>query len=76
MTEDDDRQIEHELPAQRVMEAMLETWGERCPDFNEGCDACLAWAEYDSLMRAMDFRLTMERLKQLYSEALGGIVKH
>lgn len=32
---------------------MIEVYyGERCDTFDDGCDCCKAWAEYDGLMRA------------------------
>ena len=87
MIEDDDQSDQPdltELPDEgargRVLDAMLETWGERCPDFAEECDACLAWAEYDSLMRARLFHIVMHRLKEeireQYLEAMSKVVKH
>jgi hypothetical protein len=29
---------------------MLEYWGERCDDYEEGCVVCDAWREYDNLV--------------------------
>jgi len=31
-----------------VYAAIVEVWGERCPDFAEGCLCCKAWADYDA----------------------------
>jgi hypothetical protein len=28
---------------------MLEYWGERCEDYEEGCVVCDAWREYENL---------------------------
>ncbi len=36
-------------PSNRVEEAITEYWGKRCPDFDETCCICQAWADYDSL---------------------------
>lgn len=32
-----------------IAEAITEAFGERCPDFAEGCACCEAWAQYDRL---------------------------
>ena len=29
---------------------MLEYWGERCEDYEEGCVVCEAWRDYDNLV--------------------------
>lgn len=34
----------------RIKEAIIEHWGERCEDFDENCPCCLAWAELDALL--------------------------
>lgn len=31
--------------------AIIEYYGIRCPEYNEYCDCCRAWKEYDSLLR-------------------------
>ena len=33
-----------------IEEALIEYYGERCPDFAEGCPCCEAWAEFDALI--------------------------
>lgn len=33
----------------KVIEAITEQWGPRCPDFEPACACCQAWAEYDHL---------------------------
>jgi hypothetical protein len=33
-----------------IKRAMLEYWGERCDDYEEGCAVCEAWREYDNLV--------------------------
>jgi len=33
-----------------IKRAMLEYWGERCEDYEEGCVVCDAWREYDNLV--------------------------
>ena len=33
----------------RIKRAMLEYWGERCEDYEEGCVVCDAWREYENL---------------------------
>ena len=30
-----------------IAEALTEAFGERCPDYAEGCHTCEAWKEYD-----------------------------
>ena len=30
-------------------QAVIEYWGERCPDFDPGCPGCLAWKMVDEL---------------------------
>lgn len=87
MSEDDDQPDLPSLPdlpdeggPGRVLDAMLEVWGDRCPDFAEECEACLAWAEYDSLMRARAFHIAMrhltEEIKEQYLDAMSKVVKH
>ena len=34
----------------RIKRAMLEYWGERCEDYEEGCVVCEAWRDYDNLV--------------------------
>lgn len=36
-----------------IEEAMIEAWGERCPDQVEGCPTCDAWAEYDITLESI-----------------------
>jgi len=33
----------------KIVEAITEQWGERCPDFDADCACCQVWAEYDAL---------------------------
>jgi len=33
-----------------IKRAMLEYWGERCDDYEEGCVVCEAWRAYDNLV--------------------------
>lgn len=35
--------------ASLIEQALTEWFGPRCPDYDEGCDACRAWREYDGL---------------------------
>jgi hypothetical protein len=35
-----------------IEEALIEHWGERCSDFDEGCPTCQAWRELDTLKRS------------------------
>lgn len=35
-----------------IAEAITEAYGERCPDFVEGCACCEAWKQYDALKAA------------------------
>ena len=38
----------------RIVEAITEWFGTRCPDFNADCACCQAWAEYDGLVEALE----------------------
>jgi len=29
--------------------AIIDYWGERCPEYQSGCPTCEAWAEYDRM---------------------------
>ena len=40
----------------KIEEAIEGQWGERCPDYEEGCPVCEAWREYDNLV--MDNKLS------------------
>lgn len=45
-------------------------WGERCPEFYEGCPCCGAWADYDALTcsdPAVRDRVTDEMVEAAYS---------
>ena len=33
--------------ASHLEAAVLNTWGDRCPDFEPNCECCQAWAELD-----------------------------
>jgi hypothetical protein len=33
-----------------VLEALLFYWGDRFPDYEEGCPVCEAWKQYDKLI--------------------------
>jgi hypothetical protein len=33
-----------------VEQALIEHWGERCPEYESGCIACQAWKDYDDLV--------------------------
>jgi hypothetical protein len=33
-----------------VEQALIEHWGERCPDFESGCVVCQVWKDYDDLV--------------------------
>ena len=39
-----------------IEQAIEGHWGERCPDYEEGCLVCDAWREYDNLV--MDNKLS------------------
>ena len=43
---------EHQPAGSLVEEAIAFRWGERCPDFDSNCAGCIAWAEYDDLLRS------------------------
>lgn len=36
-------------PTDYIADAITEAFGERCPDYAEGCPICDAWAQYDEL---------------------------
>lgn len=40
------------MPTDYIAEAITEAYGERCPDFAEGCACCEAWRQYDALISA------------------------
>ena len=40
----------------KIEQAIEGHWGERCPDYEEGCLVCDAWREYDNLV--MDNKLS------------------
>lgn len=33
-----------------IHEAVQFFWGERCPDYEEGCPTCEAWKQYDNMI--------------------------
>jgi hypothetical protein len=33
-----------------VEEALTEQWGEKCPEYEQGCVVCQAWREYENLV--------------------------
>jgi len=46
-----------------IKRAMLEYWGERCDDYEEGCAVCDAWRNYDNLV--MDNKIANEIASKL-----------
>jgi len=34
-----------------IEQAMTDHWGERCPDHEDGCVVCSAWAQYDRIVK-------------------------
>ena len=50
----------------RIKRAMLEYWGERCEDYEEGCVVCDAWREYDNLM--MDNKVANEIAQKAFTD--------
>ena len=50
----------------RIKRAMLEYWGERCSDYEEGCVVCDAWREYDNLV--MDNKIANEIAQKAFTE--------
>jgi len=46
-----------------IKRAMLEYWGERCDDYEEGCAVCDAWRDYDNLL--MDNKIANEIASKL-----------
>jgi hypothetical protein len=45
---------------------MLEYWGERCEDYEEGCVVCDAWREYDNLVT--DNKVANEMAQKAFTE--------
>lgn len=46
-----------------IAEAIVAHWGEKCPDYDPGCFACLAWKEYEDLKAKaanMDYKNILE----------------
>lgn len=43
--------IEELKKENKIEEALIAYWGERCEDYDENCYCCQAWAEYDSLQK-------------------------
>jgi hypothetical protein len=41
--------IREDADINAVAEAVEFYWGERCPDFEEGCPTCAAWGQYDKM---------------------------
>jgi len=39
--------------SEKIVEAITEQWGERCPDFDADCACCQVWAEYDAITAAL-----------------------
>jgi G3E family GTPase len=48
-----------------IAEAITEAFGERCPEFAEGCACCEAWKQYDGLLS--DIRTADEQAEKLES---------
>lgn len=47
-----------------IEEALIEYYGDRCPDFAEGCPCCEAWAEFDSIINKMrDMQIQIDLLE-------------
>jgi hypothetical protein len=49
-----------------IKRAMLEYWGERCEDYEEGCVVCEAWREYDNLVT--DNKVANEMAQKAFTE--------
>ena len=49
-----------------IKRAMLEYWGERCEDYEEGCVVCEAWRDYDNLV--MDNKVANEIAQKAFTE--------
>lgn len=45
-----------------VEQAIREHWGERCPDYVDGCPCCDAWREYDLIRSSNCFRKELQKL--------------
>ena len=58
----------------KVKEAIIASWGKRCPDYHEQCPICQAWKEYDTLEaikeEVRDY--CMPKVKSIYSRLHGG----
>lgn len=45
----DDKLLEDTEKHGPVIAAILDVWGERCPEFEPECYTCKAWADYDRI---------------------------
>ena len=39
----------------KITEAMIDYWGEKCADFDEDCPCCQAWKEYKDMLEKVCF---------------------
>jgi hypothetical protein len=53
----------------QIEEAIIEQWGERCPDYAEGCYACDAWQLYDEMNNAYKRSKALDELARLDQDA-------
>jgi hypothetical protein len=49
-----------------IEQAIEGYWGERCPDYEEGCVVCEAWRDYDNLV--MDNKIANEIAQKAFTE--------
>jgi hypothetical protein len=53
-----------------IAEAITEWFGERCPDYAEGCPSCEAWKEYDRLRTLLERNAALERERDEFRSKL------
>lgn len=55
-----------EEPTDYIAEAITEAFGERCPEYAEGCHTCEVWKQYDGLMAAEEALIRIEAWSEAY----------
>ncbi len=63
---------ERAILASQVQDWMIKHWGQRCPEYEEGCVLCKAWACFDYLFEDPDNELSDEDWKDI-QEAIADI---
>ena len=55
---------DREITIKQMKQWMLNNWGKRCPDFDEGCALCQAWNFFDYLTTDIDNPKLIEKVKK------------